>query len=122
VTTKDCKSSPSIEYRFFLYCPNDGLTFYRTEEERDKAARDLIEDYLSDGEWNDEVTMINAGVVTHHVAEVDRKDRVGKLDDDGYDEAGEYWASTEYDYACNHELRPFASGDLRPPQGGEVQP
>lgn len=112
VTTKDCKSNPSTEYRFFLYCPNDGLTFWRTEEDRDKAGRDLIEEYLSDGEWNDQIDLISAGTVTHHVVEVDRKERVGELDDDGYDEAGEYWASNEYDYACNHELRPLDGGEV----------
>ncbi len=112
--TKDYKSNPSAEYRFFLYCPNEGLTFWRTEEERDRAGRDLIDDYLSDGEWNDEVTLISAGIATHGVAEVDRKDRVGELDEDGYDEAGEYWASSEYDYACNHELRPFDDREAQP--------
>lgn len=103
---KDYKCSPCPEYRFFLYDPNDGITFWRTEKERDKAAEDAIDSYLDD-EWSEEVSGITAGVVTHHIVEIDRVDRVGELDEEGYDEAGQYWSSSDHDYKCNHALNPI---------------
>jgi hypothetical protein len=105
MTERNCRHAPCTRYKFLLYCPNDGFTFWETEEERNKAGEDLIQEYLVDGEWSEEVTDIFTGTVTHTAGEVDRKERVGELDDDGYDEAGEYWSSSEYDYKCNYELR-----------------
>lgn len=101
------RTAPSARYRFFLYCPNDGISFWETEADRDAAAADLIGEYLQDGEWDEDVTGITAGIATHIATETDRKDRVGKLDDDGYDEAGKYWANTDCDYVCNYKLKPF---------------
>jgi hypothetical protein len=112
-TTKDCKEYPTLGYRFFLYDPNDGITFWKTEEERDKAAEDAIDSYLDD-EWSDEVSGVVAGVVTHHTVEIDRVDKVGQLDEDGYDEAGQYWPSSDYDYSCNYALKPFTTTPTEP--------
>lgn len=111
---KDYKCSPCGEYKFFLYDPNDGITFWKTEEERDKAAEDAINSYLDD-EWSDEVSGVVAGVVTHHTVEIDRVDKVGQLDEDGYDEAGQYWPSSDYDYSCNYALKPFTTTPTEPP-------
>lgn len=108
--------SPSPEYRYFLYDPNDGHTFYRTPEERDIAAKSLIEDYLVDGEWSEQVVDIYAGEATHSVSEVERIDKVGELDEDGYDENGEYWVDDDVDYKCNYDLRPLVP---TPPAKGE---
>jgi hypothetical protein len=106
---KDYKQSPSNEYRFFLYCPNNGFTFWKTEEERDKAAEDAIDSHLDsiDDGWSDEVTGVVAGVVTHQAAETDVKNRVGELDEDGCDEVGEYWQNHDFTHKCNYALRPF---------------
>lgn len=108
---KDYSSYPTPEYRFFLYDPNDGITFWKTEEERDKAAEAAIDSYL-DEEWNEEVLGVVAGVVTHLTVEIDRVDKIGKLDDDGYDEAGEYWPNNDCDYKCNHALKPLDTPSL----------
>ncbi len=105
--TRDCKYSPCQEYRFFLYDPNDELTFWRTEEERDNAARDAIDCCLDENGWHEDVTGISAGMVTHRIVEINVKNRVGKLDEDGYDEAGEYWDSDEFESKCNYALQPF---------------
>lgn len=86
---------PSAEYRFFLYCPNNGHTFYRTQEERDNAAQKLIREYTDCGEWSKEVVDIYAGKITHRVVETERLERVGQLDDYGYDESGEYWGDSD---------------------------
>lgn len=105
---KDYKCSPCGEYKFFLYDPNDGITFWRTEKERDKAAKDAIESYLDD-EWDEGVLGVVAGMVTHRTEEIDRIDRVGRLDEEGYDEAGQYWPGIDYDYSCNYALKPFTT-------------
>ncbi len=105
--TKDFKYSPSPGYRFLLYCPNNGLTFWKTAEERNEAGKELISEYLDDGEWSEEVVDIFAGTVDRHIVEVDQKHRAGKLDDDGYDEDGQYWPNNECDYTCNYELQPL---------------
>lgn len=115
---KDCRNHPTPEHRFFLYDPNDGITFWRTEEERDKAAETAIDSYLDDDEWNEEVLGVVAGVVTHHTVEIDRVDKIGELDDDGYDEAGEYWPNNDCDYKCNHALKPL---DTTSPSGNETR-
>ena len=107
-SAKDYKCSPCKEYRFFLYDPNDGITFWKTEEERDKAAEAAIDCYL-DNERSDEVSGVVAGVVTHQTVEIDRVYKVGQLDEDGYDEAGQYWPGSDYDYSCNYALKPFTT-------------
>ena len=112
-SAKDYKCSPCKEYRFFLYDPNDGITFWKTEEERDKAAEDAIDSYL-DYEWSDEVSGVVAGVVTHRTVEIDRVEKVGQLDEDGYDEAGQYWPGSDYDYTCNYALKPFTTTPTEP--------
>lgn len=117
--------SPSPEYRYFLYDPNDGHTFYRTPEERDIAAKSLIKDYLSDGGWSEDVVDIYAGEATHLVSEVERIDKVGELDEDGYDENGEYWVDDDVDCKCNYDLRPLvptspAEGELAEPSDEEL--
>ena len=106
-TPPDCKYRPCAKYRFFLYDPNGDFTFWKNEQERDEYAARLIPEYLDEGEWNDEVTLIFAGTVTRHIVEADRKDRVGELDEDGCDKAGEYWGSNDYDYRCDHALKPL---------------
>jgi hypothetical protein len=100
--------SPSAEYRYFLYDPYDGHAFYRTPEERDAAAESLIKEYLSDDLWNEGVVDIYAGEVTHQVNEVERLERVGQLDDDGYDENGEYWGDSDIECKYNYALQPLA--------------
>jgi hypothetical protein len=112
---KDYKQSPSKEYRFFLYCPNDGLTFWRTEEERNKEAASVIDDHLDDDiGWSDEVTGVVAGAVTHQAVETDVKNRVGELDEDGCDEVGEYWHNNDFTHQCNYALRPFPTPPAAP--------
>ncbi|MEB3317172.1 MAG: hypothetical protein VKO39_03405 [Cyanobacteriota bacterium] len=107
MTTKDFQSKPSRDYKFFMYDPYEGLVFFKTEEERDQMVDDSIRQYLDDGYWNDAVTDIFTGVVTHKVVETNQLDRVGELDDDGCDENGECWPDGDCDRKCDHELRPL---------------
>jgi hypothetical protein len=105
---KDFKYTATQEYKFFLYCPNNGLTFWKTEEERNKEAASVIDDHLDDDiGWSDEVAGVVAGAVTHLAVETDVKNRVGELDEDGCDEVGEYWHNYDFTHKCNYALRPF---------------
>lgn len=103
------RSTPSATYRFGLYDPlGDGVVFYKTAEDRDKAAEIAIEGYLNDGEWDPDVKGIFAFDVTHHATEVDIVKRKGDLDDDKCDENGEYWPSDHVDIKCNYRLMPIS--------------
>ena len=54
------------QQRYFLYDPEgDGMMYFDTEEERDKAAKEAIDDYLDCDEWSDEVVNVVTGIVTH---------------------------------------------------------
>jgi hypothetical protein len=49
--------TPSSTHLYGLYDPDgDGITFYKSAAERDEAAEETIQNYLSDGEWCDDVT------------------------------------------------------------------
>lgn len=98
------RHTPSPEYRFWLYSPEgDGLTFWRTAEERDAYAARDIRTYLDDNVWFEEVQDIIAGVVTHTTQAVDVQRPVGALDEDGYDEDGNYWEEPD-DTKCDYVL------------------
>jgi len=93
---------------YFIHDPEgDGFTYYATEEERDEAAKDIIQEYLDDG-WNEEVESVTAGKITHQATQVNvvKRPHDDELDEDGFDKDGQYWDS-EYDYTCGYELRPL---------------
>jgi len=73
-------------------------------EERDAYAKECIQSYLDDW-WNESVSRIVAGVLTHRVKQTDREERPDTLDEDGCDEDGYAWG--DYDYSCNYELLPI---------------
>lgn len=98
------RHTPSPEYRFWLYSPEgDGLTFWRTAEERDAYAAREIRSCLDDNVWFEEVQDIVAGVVTHTTQAVDVQHPVGAIDEDGYDEDGNHWEDPD-DTKCDYVL------------------
>lgn len=106
--TKDIRYTPSSTHIYGLYDPEyNGITFYKTSAERDKAAEETIQAYLSEGEWYEGVTSIFAFTVTHRATQIDVVSPVGEIDEDGCDEAGEDWSNTNCDYKCNYALKPF---------------
>jgi hypothetical protein len=46
-------------------------------------------------------------MVTHRATEIDVVRPVGEIDEDGCDEAGEYWPNTDCEYKCNYALQMF---------------
>ena len=108
------RRTPSPEHRFWLYSPEgDGLTFWRTAEERDVYAARDIRTYLDDNVWFEEVQDIVAGVVTHAVQAVNVQRPVGTLDKDGYDEDGNYWEQPD-GTKCDYVLMPLPQGEVQP--------
>lgn len=68
-------STPDAEFRYFVYCPNDGdFTYYKSAAERDKGADMVIQRYLDDG-WDEMVEQVVAGELTHTCGQVGREDR-----------------------------------------------
>lgn len=87
------KRSPSKEYRFFLYDPDNGVSFYKDKKERDLAASSAIKDYLDGTVLSDVVEEICAGEVSAIIQkiEVEVRPPAEEIDEDGIDESGEYW-------------------------------
>ena len=74
---------------FFVHDPlGDGFTYYATEEERDAASVDVIQDYLVDG-WDEEVANVTAGILTHVTEQCDIVQQP---------------PGSEFDYHCNYQL------------------
>ena len=102
------KTSPDKDHVFGLYCPSSGQQFYAAVEERDEAAKDIIQDHLQEGEWSEDVGDVFAFTVTHKAAQVDVKHPEGELDEEGCDENGDFW-DADVDFTCNYALEPLAS-------------
>lgn len=99
--------SPSQEFRFFLYDP-EGFDFlyFRSPEDRNKAAEEVISAYLDDA-WSEEVEQVIAGEITHTCEKINIVQRPDEVDDDGIDGEGDFWAE-EWDYKCDYGLIPVA--------------
>ncbi|WP_396957696.1 hypothetical protein [Nitrosomonas sp.] len=102
---------PSPEYRFFLYDrEGEGFLFFRTEEERDAAASELIPAYLDETGWIEYVEDILTGCVTGHVIATDVEFvplRSEFETDEAYQDAQDELSFYEVDgcdYRCNYRL------------------
>jgi hypothetical protein len=94
---------PSAEFRFFIYDPEGhGFLYFRTAEDRDTAAPDVIRDYCDDG-WSEEVESVIAGEITHTCQKTNVEQRPEVVDEEGYDGEGNYWAE-EWDFKCDYAL------------------
>ena len=106
--TTSHRSAPNATHLYGLYDPDgEGCTFHKSQEDRDAYAKKVIGEYLSEGEWSEEVTGVFAFVVTHRATAVDIIEREGELDDDGYDENDQYWPDHDIDCKCNYQLKLF---------------
>ena len=90
---------------FFVYDPGGyGFSYFATEQERDDAAHSVIRSY-HDSEWDEEVTDVVAGTLTHKVTQTDVVQRPDNLDEDGCDEDGACW--NDWLHTCNYKLLPL---------------
>lgn len=96
----DTKRVPHPDYRFWLYDPEgEGMTYYRTAEDRDKAAALAIDACRGDGDegwYEDGLEGIAAGEVTHVARVTNKKMRPAELDDEQCDGEGTYWGDFEW--------------------------
>jgi len=90
---------PSRLY-FFYDSEGYGFVYYATEAERDIAVKKSIKSYL-DGYWDESVTEIVIGKITHSVLQVDRVERPESVNDEGVDDEGEHW-DDDIEYKCNY--------------------
>jgi len=93
--------------KYFTFDPeNNDFETYETPEEQAKAAKEIIANYLEfDDSWPESVTDIVSGIITERATKCDVQNRPEKLDDEGFDEEGQYWPE-EIDYICNYEMAP----------------
>jgi hypothetical protein len=95
--------SPSADCPYFVFDSlGDGFMYFETENLRDAYAKIVIASYLNDG-WDEEVTDVVAGKLTHTTIMTDKVDRPDNIDEDDYDQSGTYW-DPDWSYMCNYEL------------------
>ena len=110
----DMKHEPHADYKYWLYVPEgDGMTYYRTREDRDKAGEEAIASYLDVDGWADGLEYVAAGEVTHSAQCLNIKGRPKNLDADGCDSDGIYWGECES--MGNYALEPLTkAGGIGP--------
>ena len=92
---------------YFVFDPQgDGFSYFETSEERDIFTKGAIDNYLDDM-WDDEVTDIVVGKITHKVIQTNRTERPScdDLDEEGVDSEGFYWGG-DISYVCDYKLFP----------------
>ena len=89
---------------FFVHCPESGFDCFLTLDAALDEANERIQGYLGDA-WSEEVTGVCVGKITHRAKMCDQVFPDGEIDEDGIDEAGEYWDS-DIDCKCNYKMLP----------------
>lgn len=103
IAEREEKATPPVVY--FINSPDTGFDEYPTLKEALDAAEETISNYRDeaiDG-WNEEVTSIRVGIITHDVEQFDVKHRK----DCGEDEN---WACPNCDEMCDYRMS--SDGDL----------
>lgn len=105
--------SPNRLY-FFHEPEGHGFEYYATAEERDVAANDAIRKYSEQGNgWDEEVTNIVAGKLTHttEMCDVVKRPPDSEIDVHGECEAGYAW-DNEYTFYCDYKLSPLNNPEV----------
>lgn len=107
---RDVKYIPTPGYIYWLYDTDsgEGMTYYASQEARDRAAKKAIENHLDGIDWIEDIEHISAGVVTHRVVKTDVLQRPLVLDENGEDENGMYWGGDDLE-KCEYEMVPFGA-------------
>lgn len=97
---------PTQDKPWFCF-DGDEKTYYATEELAVKAAEAAISYYL-DEFWDEQVTSVQVGKVTHITSQVDVRPRPddSEIDEEGCDQNSEYWG--DCDYKCNYVPTPIS--------------
>ncbi|PHR58771.1 MAG: hypothetical protein COA47_10220 [Robiginitomaculum sp.] len=90
-----------MKKKYFLYDPENGFETYETKLECEKAAEESIEYYLDDF-WNESVTNLVIGVITHSATKTDverQPEDQETAEEEGWDE--------DCKYRCNYKMLPI---------------
>ncbi len=93
-----------MKHKYFSYCPEGGFDTHETLEDALLNANNLIPNYLDEG-WSEDVTGVLVGTITHRSTMCDPIFPDGEIDEDGIDEAGEYW-DPDFNCKCNYKMMP----------------
>ncbi|MCJ8337610.1 MAG: hypothetical protein MJK10_03985 [Pseudomonadales bacterium] len=95
--------SATPECPYFVYGDSgEGFVYFNNEAERDAYAKVLVDGYYADG-WDENVEDVVAGKLTHTTQAINRVERPGNIDEEGYDEQGTHW-EPHWSYMCSYEL------------------
>jgi len=110
---------PSAKHPYFVYDSlGDGFMYFSSESARNDHAKFVISGYLNDG-WDEEVTNVVAGELTHTTLMTNKVERPDIIDEDDYDQDGTYWDPC-WAYMCDYKLvklGPQAANDNQPREG-----
>lgn len=95
----------SKEKRYFVYDPDGGMLFFKTQDEAHKYVKEEIQIYKDGGLWIEGADLIIFGEITHKVEETDviYRPEDSELNEDGCDEDGVYW--DDHKKMCSYELK-----------------
>lgn len=93
-----------MKYKYFSYCPESGFDVHETLEGAIDDANSVIPNYLDDG-WSEDVAGVCVGTITHKATMCDQVFPDGEIDEDGRDDAGDYW-DPDWEYKCNYKMLP----------------
>lgn len=92
---------------YFSYdSEGNGYDTHKTMEEAVAQATGGIASYLEDG-WDESVTQVVCGVITHRATQTDREDRPSEINEEGCDGEGYYWGPDEK-WSCNYKMKTIA--------------
>lgn len=112
----DVSHRPTAGYTYWLFDPwGDGMTYYRTAQERDEAGAIAVAAYL-DGGWDEDVEHVAAGEVTHSAQVLHKRMRPPQedLDDESCDGEGTHWPA-EIEWRGNYKLEPLTAAEAQQP-------
>ena len=121
----DIKYAPSPEYRFWVYdCNGDGMSYFKDAHQRDCYAEEVVEHYLDEDGWSEDVTGCCCGEVTAFAQQVDVHKRPpdseteddGGVDEEGCDGEGRYWPP-DVTEICNYKMLPIDAQDTDTKEG-----
>lgn len=102
---------PSPDKLWFVYCPENGFTYHTTEDEAIEDGADSIREHLDcDNGWSENVDEVIVGKVVLKSTQCEVRRRPEVLDEEGYDEDGQYW-DADFDCICNYKLLPIGESE-----------
>lgn len=103
---KNYRYHPNLEYRYFVHDPQGDTLYFKSAEERNSAAEEMVATYLQDG-WEEGVDQIVAGEITHHVVAKDvqiKPAREAFETEEDFQAALDDYPHQDFDFCCSYVL------------------